>query len=165
LPVLSLACALLLACAGRPGSVAADRRGQVDGQAFELSTGGSGFLEAHGQWIVRVRGDAMWVSETKGEKSKEYGTYTLSKAESSKLWQLVDGARLHKRPEAQVESPDVNSFSFTILKPKKLAHTVTLSMQATNDDEKLVELVVYVEELARKYTRKKAVFVPAEGEM
>jgi hypothetical protein len=156
-------CALAAACGGpSASSVAADRRGQVDGQAFELSTGGTGFLETHGQWMVRVRGDAMWVSQTMGAKSKEFGTYQLSRGETQKLWTLVESAKLHQRPEVGVNNPETPVFSFTILRPKKLAHTVTLSMNATGNDDRLVELVEFVESLARKYTKRKAVIVPVD---
>ncbi len=158
--LLLVAAAVWLGCAGNPGG--RDRRGQVDGTAFEMTTGGSAHTDAYGSWTVRVRGDAMWVSHFKDGKPREFGTFQLSGNESDRLWSLIASARIHKRREGTSLTSEAPSYSFTVLRPKKLAYTATLSMNATGREVELDDLVRYVQKLVRKYTRKKAVLLPPE---
>jgi hypothetical protein len=157
---LLVAAALWLGCAG--SQAGRDRRGQVDGTAFELSTGGTAHTDEYGSWTVRVRGDALWISQFKDGKAREFGTFQLSGNESDKLWTLIEDARIHKRREGGSLAPEAPSYSFTVLRPKKLAHTATLTMNATGREVELDDLVRYVQKLVRKYTRKKAVLLPPE---
>jgi hypothetical protein len=159
--VLALHCALAAGgCAGAP--TAKDRRGQVDGTAFEFSTNGTELTDRAGSWTVRVRGDAMWVAQFKNGKSREFGTFQLSGDESQKLWGFIDEARIHKRRESGDFGPEVPSYSFTVLRPKKLSHTTVVSTKAAASDAALDDLVSYVQKLVRRYTGKKAVIWPPD---
>jgi hypothetical protein len=150
------------ACAGMNAPTAKDRRGQVDGTAFEFSSNGSALTEAHGAWTVRVRGDAMWIAQFKAGKSREFGTFQLSGDESRRLWALIEEARIHKRAEGQELGAEVPAYSFTVLRPKKLSHTTNVTSQDAARDAALDELVTYLQKLVRKYTGKKAVIWPPD---
>jgi hypothetical protein len=145
--------ALLGSC--KTGPQLKDRRGQVDGTAFEFSSSGQDLTEEHGSWIVRVRGDAMWVAWFKNGKTKEYGTFKLSGQETNKLWGLIEDAEIHRRkPRAEypVETP---VYSFTVLRPRKLSHTITVAVRSAQNDEELAPLVRYVGKLIKKYAKRK----------
>jgi hypothetical protein len=144
------------------GPVGKDRRGQVDGTAFEFSSNGTSLTDENGSWTVRVRGDAMWIAQFKNGKTREFGTFQLSGGESSKLWGFIEEARLAKRPEGSDVGNEAPSYSFTLLRPKKLSHTTNVSSRAAASDPRLDDLVSYVQKLVRKYTHKKAVIWPPD---
>jgi hypothetical protein len=151
--LLSLVVAALAACA--PPPVTGNRRGQVDGTAFEFSTGGDTLTEDNGAWLVRVRGDAMWVAWVKDGKTKEYGTFQLNSKESNRLWDLIGDARIHKRRPGADFGMAAPVYSFTVLRPKKLSHTVTVRVRDAQNDETLGPLVDYLAKLIKKYAKKK----------
>jgi len=157
--VVTLTCALG-ACAGAGASTSKDRRGQVDGTAFEFSSNGTELTDENGAWTVRVRGDAMWVAQFRDGKSREFGTFQLSASEAAKLWGLIDQARITKRPEGRDFGPSMPVYSFTLLRPKKLSHTTNVSSKGAASDAALDELVSYLQKLVRKYTGKKAILWP-----
>jgi hypothetical protein len=151
---------VLVGCAGAQTSL--DRRGQVDGTAFEFSTAGSELTDEHGAWTVRVRGDAMWIAMFKDGKSKEFGTYQLSSEESRKLWGFIEEAKLVRRPEGRDFGPKLPVYSFTLLRPKKLSYTTNVSSKGAATDASLDDLVSYVQKLVRKYTGTKAIIWPPD---
>jgi len=154
---IALLAALVGSCA--QGPVLKDRRGQVDGTAFEFSTAGTDLTEEHGAWTVRVRGDAMWVAWFKDGKTREYGTFKISGSESNHLWGLIEDAGIHRRRGADYRV-DVPVFSFSVLRPKKLSHTITVRISDAEHDEELRPLVQYVSKLVRKYTKRKPKLTP-----
>src|SRR6185436_5423188 len=98
-------------CAGGGPRSGVDRRGQVDGTAFEFSTGGTSLTDDHGSWTVRVRGDAMWIAMFKDGKSREFGTFQLERGEAEKLWGFIDEAKIARRPEGRDFGPIVAQYS------------------------------------------------------
>jgi hypothetical protein len=145
-----------------PAATTFDRRGQVDGTAFEFSTSGTSLTEDHGSWTVRVRGDAMWIAQFKDGKSREFGTFQLAKGEATQLWDFVDKAKISRRPEGRDFGPIVAAYSFTLLQPKKLSYTTNVSSKGAATDAALDDLVSYVQKLVRKYTGKKAIIWPPD---
>jgi hypothetical protein len=160
--VLALSLSVVVACAGGGARSGPDRRGQVDGTAFEFSTAGTSLTDEHGAWTVRVRGDAMWIAQFERGKSHEFGTFTLEGAESRQLWAYVEEAKIARRPEGRDFGPVVPTYSFTLLRPKKLSYTTNVSSKGAAADPSLDDLVSYVQKLVRKYTRQKAVIWPPD---
>jgi hypothetical protein len=148
------------ACQAAPTSF--DRRGQVDGEAFEFSTSGTSLTDDHGSWTVRVRGDAMWIAHFESGKSHEFGTFQLGRDEATRLWDFVDKAKIARRPEGRDFGPIVASYSFTVLKPKKLSYTTNVSSKGAAADASLDDLVSYLQKLVRKYTATKAIIWPPD---
>lgn len=142
------------ACAAQTGA-SKDRRGQVDGTAFEFSSSGEDLTVEHGAWIVRVRGDAMWVAWIKAGKTREYGTFQLSGKDSDRLWTLIEAARLAKRRPGKGVAAETPVYSFTLLRPKRLSHTVTVKAKDAERDDTLRPLVAQLAKLVKKYAKKK----------
>jgi hypothetical protein len=146
----------------QPAPTTFDRRGQVDGEAFEFSTSGTSLTDEHGSWTVRIRGDAMWIAHFESGKSREFGTFQLGRDEAVKLWDFVDKAKIARRPEGRDFGPIVASYSFTVLKPKKLSYTTNVSSKGAAADASLDDLVSYLQKLVRKYTGTKAIIWPPD---
>ena len=146
---------MLLVSSCKAGPQLKDRRGQVDGTAFEFSTSGQNLTEEHGSWTVRVRGDAMWVAWFKNGKSREYGTFKLSSSESDRLWGLIEDAEIHRRRPRAEFGAATPVYSFTVLRPRKLSHTITVRVGDAQGDEELGPLVKYVGKLIKKYAKRK----------
>jgi hypothetical protein len=151
---------VLAGCATAP--TATDRRGEVDGTAFEFSSGGTALTDEFGAWTVRVRGDAMWISQYKDGAAREFGTFQLSAAESRQLWGFIEVAKIARRPAGRGFGTDVPAFSLTVLRPKTLSHTTVVTSKAAMKDADLDDLVSYVQKLVRKYTGKKAIIWPPD---
>ena len=147
-------------CAAAP--TATDRRGQVDGTAFEFSSNGTDLTDEFGSWTVRVRGDAMWIAQYKDGQAREFGTYQLSGEESRTLWGFIELAKLHKRPPGRAVGPEVPAYSLTVLRPKTLSYTTVFSTKAAARDADIDNLVSYVQKLVRKHTGKKAIIWPPD---
>ena len=47
-----------------------DRRGQTEGPAFEFSSGQPDREDGHGQWNVRLRGNALWLAYSKPGRTR-----------------------------------------------------------------------------------------------
>lgn len=155
---------VVVAAACHPPVGAKDRRGQVDGTAFEFSSEGSRLTDDAGSWVVRVRGDAMWVAWVKGGKTTEFGTFKLSGGEANELWGYIEDAELPSRRAGADYGPDTPVYTFTLLRPRKLSHTVTLRVQDARADGDMQRLVGYVAKLVRKYAHRKPRLVIEKGD-
>lgn len=148
------------ACASiGPKTTVQDRQGEVGGRVFEFATRGSEHVEEHGQWMVRLRGDALWIAYHKKGRTKEYGTFKLADKETRRLWKLVDAARLSGRRSAPGAAGA--KYVFVYMRAGKLPTTVELDMRAALRDDALASLVRYVGRLIERYAGREAVLTPA----
>jgi len=132
-----------------------DRRGQTDGTAFEFSTAGA-ITDEKGQWMIRARGDSLWIAASAKGKTQEFGTFRMKPSEVNRLWDLVDEARLpRRRAVPRAGRSDATTYMFSLLRPRKQVHTVELKVEAARKDPSLDRLVRYVGRLIRKYAKKR----------
>jgi hypothetical protein len=137
-----------------------DRRGQVNGRLFEFSTAGSEHTDAHGAWLVRVRGNAMWIAQVLDGKTSEYGPFPLADKDEQKLWTMVDELDLLARSSKKVRSKRTAVYQLTMMKPKVTAHTVVLPMVEAMQDEAVVSMVAFMGSLIRRYAKASPVLTP-----
>ncbi len=151
---------LLSTTACEPVQVISNRRGDVDGRTYEFSSGGSFHPDGRGEWILRLRGDALWIARDRKGKITEYGTFKLSEPESDKLWRLVTKAQIASRPATARDDGGENvRYRFSLKNAsKRLPHTIELRDDEVAGDEQLKILVTYEGRLIKKYTGKKPKF-------
>jgi hypothetical protein len=158
--LLLLVASTLAAC--EPVQYVSNRRGNVDGRYFEFSSGGSYHPDGRGEWIVRLRGDAMWIARDRKGKITEYGTFKLADDEADKMWRLVKDADILSRPQTAREDGGENvRFRFSVMNPKKkkvTPHTIELRPDEVGAEDTLHALVVYQAKLIKKYTGRKPKF-------
>jgi hypothetical protein len=156
--IAALACTfLLLGC--EPVKPLPNRRGDVGGRSFEMSSGGAYAEDGRGEWILRLRGDALWIARARGEDLEELGTHRLTGAESKKLWRLIDEAALPSRKETRRRAdPETIRWRFTYTPVGELPRTIELLDAEVERDDSLDTLVRYGAKLIRKYTGKKPRF-------
>ncbi len=141
------------ACAAQPP--VKNRRGQTDGTAFEFSTAGA-ITDSKGQWMIRARGDALWIATFAKGKTQEFGTFRMTSSEVNRLWRLVDEARLpRRRAVPRAGRIDATTYMFSLLRPRKPVHTIEMKVEAARKDPSLEKLVRYVGRLIRKYAKKR----------
>ncbi len=132
-----------------------ERRGEVIGEVFEFSSGG-GDLGGQGEWIVRVRGDSMWIANVRRGEATEYGAHRITKDEYKKLWRLVDVADIHEletstRPGKEKET----IYMFSVTETRGPTYSVDIWRDDAREDEYLRNLTRYLAKLIHKYTVKK----------
>ena len=143
----------MTACAAGPP--VKNRRGQTDGAAFEFSTAGAA-TDTKGQWMIRARGDSLWIATFARGKTQEFGTFRMTSAEVNRLWDLVDDARLpRRRAVPRAGRSEATTYMFSLLRPKHAVHTVEMKIDVARQDPSLDALVRYVGRLIRKYAKKR----------
>jgi hypothetical protein len=158
--LLVLFAVLASACGG--AQIAEDRRGNTNGRLFEFSTAGSEHTDPYGAWLVRVRGDAMWVAKVANGQTKEYGSYPLAAKDATKLWQLIDDLDILGRSSKRVRSKRTAVYQLTLLRPGLTAYTVILPMERGIKEEAVASAVLYIGTLVKRYTGEKPVLTPQD---
>jgi hypothetical protein len=132
-----------------------NRRGETDGTAFEFSTAGA-ITDTKGQWMIRARGDSLWIASFARGKTEEFGTFRMTSPEVNRLWDLVDDARLHRRRAVpRAGRSEATTYMFSLLRPRKPVHTIEVRLEAARSDRTLAPLVRYIGRLIRKYAKKR----------
>lgn len=156
--------ALLVACGPALTPTGDDRRGDVNGRLFEFSTGGSEHTGEYGAWLVRVRGNAIWIARVRDGATKEFGPMALDAADERKLWKLIDEVDVLGRSSKKVRSKRTPVYQFTLMRPKVTAYTVVLPMGPALKDEEVASLVAFIGSLVRRYTDERPVLTPQEND-
>lgn len=150
---------MLLLSGCQPVQVVPNRRGEVGGRSFEFSSGGSYHPDGRGEWIVKLRGDSLWIAQDRKGKIKEYGAFKLTAPEANKMWRLIDKASFReRRATSRSAGPEDIRYRFTLIRPGKLPHTIELLEREIEGDGDLEDLIRYESRLVKKYTGKKPKF-------
>jgi hypothetical protein len=157
---LALAVLCLAACPHAEGTyVQGDRRGEVDrgevnGRRFDFVSN----KPDQDDWQIRVTGSSMWVSYARDAETDKLGSINLTDKETRKLWKLIDALDVPNRKRGKKDE-DVGYVSIRLKEPRDdgaTAHHVFIS-RATDDDD-LLALARYLQDLTEKYKRERPNF-------
>ena len=102
-------------------------------------------------WQIRVRDSSLWAAYGDGEKTKELGTANLTQKETDKLWGLVDAVEIHDRKKGKKDE-DEGYVQLRLREPTDEQHElVTRFISRTTEDEDVLALAEYLQDLVKKY--------------
>jgi hypothetical protein len=133
-------------------------RGETNGRMFDFVSN----MPDGDDWQIRVRDSSLWAAYGDGDSIEELGTANMSKADTSKLWELVDAidiaGRKKGRPdddegwvELRLREPGQDDEEHDIFK-------IFISRADAGDDEDVLSLAGNLQKLVQKYFKKKPEF-------
>jgi hypothetical protein len=146
---------LLTACGPSLGPRPEDRRGDTNGRMFDFVSSKPDGEE----WVIRCRGDSMWVAYSTAKESKDYGETTLTAKESKKLWKLIDQVEVDGDEEVD-PGDEAGTVLLRIREPTDDGEHdivgVTLSRDTENDS--VIDLASYLIDLVKAHHRVEPAF-------
>lgn len=153
-------CIALVACStggqyvqgGGFGGGDEERRGETNGRMFDFVSN----MPEGDDWQIRVRDSSLWVAYGDAETTKELGTANLSRKETNKLWELVDAVEIPERRKGKQDN-DEGYVQLRLREPTGEEHDIYLiyvSRADAADDEEVLSLAEYLQELIEKHFKK-----------
>ncbi|HEY4057990.1 MAG TPA: hypothetical protein VGM39_15350 [Kofleriaceae bacterium] len=133
-------------------------RGETNGRMFDFVSN----KPDGDDWQIRVRGDSLWSSYSDEEKSDDLGTKHLTAKEASKLWDLIDAIDIAGRKKGKKDE-DEGYVQLRLREPGEgedgESHKIfQIYVSRTTEDEDVIALAEYLQELVSKYTKEKPNF-------
>jgi hypothetical protein len=133
-------------------------RGETNGRMFDFVSN----KPDGDDWQIRVRGNSLWASYSDEEKSDDLGTKRLSSSETTKLWDLIDAIDIAGRKKGKADE-DEGYVQLRLREPGEgddgESHKIFLVyVSRTTEDEDVIALAEYLQELISKYTKEKPNF-------
>jgi hypothetical protein len=130
-------------------------RGETNGRMFDLISN----KPDGDDWQIRIRDSSMWAAYSGGEKDADLGTVNLDAKETAKLWKMIDDIDLGGRDKGEPDD-DAGYLQLRLREPGgEEGHDVTsIYITRNTDDEAIVELGTYLQQLLLKYHKKKVDF-------
>jgi hypothetical protein len=131
-------------------------RGETNGRMFDFVSN----MPEGDDWQIRIRDNSLWAAYGDREKVKELGTKPLTKKESAKVWELVEAVDIPSRKKGQ-EDEDEGWVSLRLREPGDEQHdifTIYISRADAEDDEEVLDLAAYLQDLVEKHFKKKPEF-------
>jgi hypothetical protein len=127
-------------------------RGDVNGRMFDFVSN----KPEGDDWQIRIRGSSLWASYGKRAQVDDLGTVTLTDAESTKVWSLIDALELDQREKGKPDE-DEGWVQLRLREPAgDEGHEVTeVFVQRTTEDEAVIGVGEYLRKLVGKYHRGK----------
>ncbi len=157
-----LVLALVGACPKAGGSYAqTDRsasdidRGETQGRMFDFVSN----KPEGDDWQIRVRGSSIWASYSDEDSSDELATKNLSRKESTKVWDLIDGLELADRKKGKKDE-DEGYVYLRLREPggEEGYDFFEAYVSRATDDDRVLDLADYLIVLIEKYHKKKPEF-------
>jgi hypothetical protein len=159
---LVVACALA-ACSTGGSYVKADSedgmrdRGETNGRMFDFVSN----MPEGDDWQIRIRDNSLWAAYGDGDKVKELGTKPLTKKETNKVWELVEAVDIPGRKKGH-EDEDEGWVSLRLREPGgDEGHDIfeiLVSRADAEDDQEVLDLAAYLQDLVEKHFKKKPEF-------
>lgn len=159
--VLAISLVILTACHAGGEYVQASRqatadRGETNGRRFDFVS----FKPEEDDWQIRITGSSMWVSYAKNEESDKLGSINLTEKETSKVWNLIDALDIPNRKKGKKDE-DEGYVSLQLKEPSGEGtdgETHTVYISRATDDEDLINLAKYLQDLTEKYKKERPNF-------
>jgi hypothetical protein len=133
-----------------------ERSGETNGRMLDFVSN----LPEGDDWQIRVRDDSLWVAHGDGEQSNELGAARLAKKEAARLWELIDAVEIPDRKKGK-KDPDEGWVQLRLREPGDDSHdihTIYISRLDAEDDEEVLALAAYLQDLVQKHFKKKLEF-------
>ncbi len=88
--------------AGAGGAFGDADRGETNGRMFDFVSN----KPDGDDWQIRIRGNSLWVSYSKDQKSDSLGTKGISEKETDKVWKLIDNLELNDREKGKKDEDE-----------------------------------------------------------
>jgi len=109
-------------------------------------------------WQIRIRGNSLWVSYSKDQKSDALGTKGITDKETAKIWKLIDNLELNDREKGKKDE-DEGYITLRLREPGENQHDIyTVYVTRATEDNDVVELATYLQDLVTKYFKEKPNF-------
>lgn len=111
-------------------------------------------------WQIRIRDNSLWAAYGDGDKVSDLGTKPLSKKEANKFWSLVDAVEIPDRKKGR-QDEDEGWVQLRLREPGDESHdifTIYISRADAEDDDEVLALAVYLQDLVEKHFKKKPEF-------
>jgi len=123
-------------------------RGDTNGRMFDFVSSKPDGTE----WVIRVRGDSMWVAYSTRKTDKDLGPVTLSGKEAKKLWRLIEAIDLPERDEGE-QDEDAGSVLLRLREPTDDdEHEIMTSyVSRETEDEDVIDLASFLIDLISRH--------------
>lgn len=131
-------------------------RGETNGRMFDFVSN----KPEGDDWQIRVRDDSLWAAYGDGAQVKELGTASLTKKESTKLWDLIDAVGIADRKKGK-QDEDEGWVQLRLREPGEEQHeifTIFVSRADADEDQEVVSLAGYLQDLVQKHFKKNPEF-------
>ena len=131
-------------------------RGETNGRMFDFVSN----MPEGDDWQIRIRDNSLWAAYGDRDKVKDLGTTTLTKKETDKIWNLVDEAEIPDRKKGK-QDEDEGWVQLRLREPGDEQHdifTIYISRADAEDDEPILNLAAYLQDLVEKHFKKKPEF-------
>ena len=154
---------LLITAAGHTGGEyvqsarqAGADRGEVNGRRFDFVS----FKPEEDEWQIRITGASMWVSYAKNEDADKLGSINLTEKETNKVWNLIDALDIPNRKKGKKDE-DEGYVALQLKEPSADSvegETKQIYISRATDDEDLIALAKYLQDLTEKYKKERPNF-------
>jgi len=131
-------------------------RGEVNGRRFDFVS----FKPEEDEWQIRITGASMWVSYAKNEEADKLGSINLTEKETNKVWNLIDALDIPNRKKGKKDE-DEGYVSLQLKEPgadSVEGETKQVYISRATDDEDLINLAKYLQDLTEKYKKERPNF-------
>lgn len=131
-------------------------RGETNGRMFDFVSN----MPEGDDWQIRLRDNSLWAAYGDGDTVSDLGTKPLSKKETNKIWSLVDAVEIPDRKKGR-QDEDEGWVQLRLREPGDESHdifTIYISRADAGDDEEVLALAAYLQDLVEKHFKKKPEF-------
>ena len=130
-------------------------RGETNGRMFDFVSN----KPDGDDWQIRVRGNSIWASYAREDSIDKLGAKTLGDKEETKLWKLVDALGLTERKKGKKDE-DNGYVTLRLREPgEEDQHDIyTVYVSRETEDEDVLALAGYLQDLVKKYFGEKPSF-------
>jgi hypothetical protein len=122
-------------------------RGETNGRMFDFVSN----KPEGDDWQIRIRGSSLWASYSREKKSDSLGPTNLTPKEARRVWQLIDNLDLAARKKGKKDE-DEGYVQLRLREPTDEQHEiVTRFITRATEDEDVLALAEYLQDLVKKY--------------
>lgn len=131
-------------------------RGETNGRRFDFVSN----KPDQDEWVIRVTGSSMWVSYAKDDSADKLGSINLTPKETTRLWDLIDALDVPNRKTGKKDE-DEGYVAIQLKEPgtdEEPGEVRRVYISRATDDEDLIELAKYLQDLTEKYKKERPNF-------
>ena len=129
-------------------------RGETNGRQFDFVSN----KPEGDDWQIRIRGSSLWASYGHEDSTDQLGTANLSAKETDKVWKLVDAIGIPDRKRGKKDE-DEGYVTLRLREPgDEQADIFTVYISRTTEDDDVLALATYLQELVGKHFKEKPNF-------
>jgi hypothetical protein len=130
-------------------------RGETNSRMFDFVS----YKPDGDDWQIRIRGNSIWASYSHEDNSDELPTKGLSSKETKKVWDLIDALDIGGRKKGKKDE-DEGYVSLRLREPGgEEGHDIfEVYISRTTEDDEVLALAEYLQELIFKYHKEKPNF-------